>query len=71
MTLDSEIWKLGHALELYWSRLDSSVPIHLEPKLVELLIAMVMQFILLGNRDFWHGRNMNSGIDQFCSINGY
>jgi hypothetical protein len=37
--------------------------IHREPILVELLIGMVMQFILLGNRDFWHGRNMNSGID--------
>jgi hypothetical protein len=52
MTLDSEVQKLGHVLKLYWSRLDSSVSIHLEPILAELLIAMVMQFILLGNRDF-------------------
>jgi hypothetical protein len=65
MTLDSEVQKLGHTLKLYCSRLDSSMSIHLEPNLVELLIAMVMQFILLGNMDFWHGTNMNSGIDQF------
>jgi hypothetical protein len=48
MTLNSEVQKLGHALKLYWSRLDSSALIHLQPILVELLIAMVIQFILLG-----------------------